>query len=96
MPRSKRVNIQKKDSLYTRVFTFLNKHPRNKEKSLFREFKDESKSRLHDYYYRWKRENLPLMWLYEHMMKKWKPVKPLSVRDKIWLRKIEKKIGKDD
>lgn len=89
------MNVVDKESLYSRVFAFLNKHPTVKERRVFDEFKDESQTRLHDYYYRWKRENLPLIWLYEHMMKKWKPVKPLSTRDRVWLRKIEKKIGKE-
>lgn len=89
------MNIPKKDSLYSRTFAFLNKHPRYKEKRLFAEFKDESKSLLHSYYYRWKREQMLLLWLYEHMMKKWKPVKPISRSDKVWFRKIEKKIGKE-
>ena len=82
-----------KESLKIKIFKYLNKHPLTRTKRLCKEFKENNEISVRAFYYAWKKEIVPLRWLYEFMSKKCVPVKKPTKAEKVRLRRIERSIG---
>ena len=79
-----------RDSTKRRVIRFLNSHPLMSLKGTQKRFKDVGDKVVLRYYYEWQWYIEPLRWLYGHMVKKWTPMKQLSKKDGVRLRKVER------
>ncbi|KKL47303.1 hypothetical protein LCGC14_2336860, partial [marine sediment metagenome] len=83
----------KRSTLKRDVFKFLNEHPTMSAKGVCREFKEADGRVVQTYESQWRLYVKPMRWLYWFMLNKWAPVKPVTKKDKVKLRNIEKLVG---
>jgi len=84
------MTAKKPETLWNQVRKYMNSHPGIAPRTLKAKFKDNAVNVMTRYYYDWKNYILPTLEFYKVVMKKFAPIKPLSVKDREKIKRMER------